>query len=164
MSGFVARDPIADTSPDPQPPAADLVECDAFWPSINITDLRQAARLNTDIPAERLRDAVRIAMLDMARELQAWRLDQQLAGHQTLSAVPARQMAGGQSDYVLLWARGIYSVVAADLGERLRGQGLTAAGDARADSLQSDVDVHSRNVIHAVRDFLGTTRVAVALI
>ncbi|PZU62235.1 MAG: head completion/stabilization protein [Brevundimonas sp.] len=164
MSGFVFRDPPSDTQPDPAPPAADNVVCDAFWPAINLTDLRQAVRLNTDVTPERLRDAVRIAMLDMARELQTWRLEQQLLGHATLSAVPARQRVGDVSDYLLLWARGIYSIVAADIGERQTGEALTAAGATRAEALQADVAVHQRNVVHAVRDFLGLTRVAVALI
>lgn len=161
MSGFVVRDPNTDADPDApgQQIPADVVACDAFWPSINLTELRDAVRLDTAIPANRLRDAVRNAMLEMGRALAGWRAAREAEGATKLSDVTPRRMVDGQSDYAVLWARGIYSIVAGDLSERLRGMTATKAGHDRADELETEGDVHARNVVYAVRDFLGRTRV-----
>lgn len=164
MSGFVFRPPNADATPPADPPSADVVQCDGWWPDINITELRDAVRLDTNIPPARLRDAVRQAMLDIAAELNDWRLEREAAGADNLTDVPARIMVDGQSDYVLRWARTIYSCVGADLGERLIGQGATAAGVDRAEALANEVDPHLRNVRHAVRDFLGRPRIVASLV
>ena len=63
-----------------------------------------------------------------------------------------------------LWSRAVYSLVAADLGERMLGQGLTSTGAERAEALGSEVGLHQRNVTHAVRDFLGRPRIRAKMI
>lgn len=152
-----------DATPPADPPAADDVPCDGWWPAINLAVLRENVRLDpTATP--RLRDAARQAMLDIAGELADWRVLQEAAGHASLAAVPARIKVDGQSDYVLRWRRAVEAVVAADLGERSIGQQVTSAGLDRAEALQSDVDRHHRNVRHAVRSFLGKPRIVAELL
>lgn len=161
MSGFVVKDPNTDgdpVAPGVQTPA-DIVAGDGWWPDVNLRDLRDAVRLDTSVPTVRIRDAARNAMLEMARELRVWRADQEAQGRTALKHVPGRILIDGQSDYLILWARGVYSIVAGDLAGRLRGMSATAAGHDRADELATEGDVHARNVAWAVRDFLDAPRV-----
>nr|WP_315025279.1 head completion/stabilization protein [Brevundimonas diminuta] len=163
MSGFVFTPQNADADVPPVE-APDLVKGDGFWPDINITDVRDVVRLDTTITPARLRDAVRQAMLDIAAALADWRAGQEAAGINTLSDVPSRMKVDGVSDYVLRWSRAVYSVVGADLGERLVSQTASTAGVDRAQALGQDVLVHQRNVSFAVRDFLGRPRIRARMI
>lgn len=164
MSGITFNPPNADAEAPAAPAPADEVRLSAFWPAVNITAVREAARLDTNITPGRLRDAVRLAMLDVAGELAAWRAEQEALGFTRLEDVPARLQVDGVSDYLMRFNRAIYSVVAADLAERQIGSALAAAGAERAEQLREDVDVHMRNVRYAVRDFLGRPRARVALV
>ncbi|MDO9607232.1 MAG: head completion/stabilization protein [Brevundimonas sp.] len=167
MSGFTFNPPNTDAAPPADPPAADVVAAGGWWPDVNITGVRQAVDLNTNVTPERVRDAVRQAIVDLASEpaMSAWRRDQVAAGFTKLSVVPSRDIeVDGQSDYCLRWTRAVYSLVAADLGERLLGQGLTKAGADRAEALGAEVGLHQRNVTHAVRDFLGRPRIRARMI
>lgn len=164
MSGITFNPPNTDQQPPANPPAADVVTFDGWWPNINITAVREAVRIDTNVTPDRLRDAVRHAMLDVAQELSAWRAEQEAAGKTSLAAVAGRLQIDGQSDYVMRFNRAVYSVVGGDVAERQLGAGLTTAGAERAQQLQADVDVHARNVRWAVRDFLGKTRIRAELI
>lgn len=150
---------------DPVPPAPapeGKVIADGWWPDIDLAYLRDTARLNqTKIPAARLREAVQCAILDITDELADWRKDH--TRYANLAAVPAMQV-DGQSALVVRWIRAVNACVAADLGERLLGQSSTAAGHDRAVEQLSEADLHRRNVVFAVRQFLGRTRVVAELI
>jgi hypothetical protein len=163
MSDFSVTPLNTDAQPPAELPAHDIVQGDGWWPAINITAGRQAVDLNNNVTAPRLRDAVRLAMTDIALELASWRADN-AAGYAKLEDVPGRIMIDGQSDYRLRWFRAVCSVVAGDLGERLLGQGLTKAGADRAEALGAEVGFHQRNVVHAVRDFLGRPRIRARLV
>lgn len=160
-------DPIwpNDPSLEPAPPAPTpegKVTADGWWPDVDLAQLRDIARLTqTKIPAARVREAVQVAILDIIDELSAWRADH--AAYADLAAVPAMQI-DGESALVIRWRRAVTACVAADLGERLVGQSSTAAGHDRAAELLTEADLHRRNVVHAVRLFLGKTRVVAELI
>ncbi len=164
MSGITFNPPNTDGQEPAAPPAADVVTFDGWWPDMNITAIREAVRIDTNVTPDRLRDAVRHAMLDVAKELAEWRAQQEAAGHANLAAVPGRLVIDGESDLVMRFNRAVYSVVGGDVGERQLGAGLTTAGAERAQQLQADVDVHARNVRWAVRDFLGKPRIRAELI
>tara|TARA_R110002167_G_scaffold12963_5_gene54875 strand:- start:4889 stop:5383 length:495 start_codon:yes stop_codon:yes gene_type:complete len=163
MSGITFNPLNTDTDPPADPPAGDVVMFDGWWPSINITAVREAVRIDTTVTPDRLRDSVRHAMLDIAQDLEGWRAQQEAAGHTNLEAVPARREIDGQSDYLMRFNRAVYSVVGGDVGERQLGSGLTSAGADRAEQLKADVDVHARNVSAAVRAFLGLPRIRARL-
>jgi hypothetical protein len=150
--------PGSDDQAAPTYPAAAEIACDGWWPSVNLIAVRDAVRVPSG-ETERLRDAVRQAMLDIAHELAAWRAQQEAAGYARLADVPGRMTVDGRSDYELRWFRAVYSVVAADVGERALGPQLSGAGADRAEALRADVDTHLRNVSSAVRDFLGRPRI-----
>nr|WP_316629678.1 head completion/stabilization protein [uncultured Brevundimonas sp.] len=150
--------PGSDDQAPPSYPAAAEIACDGWWPSVNLLAVRDAVRVPSG-ETERLRDAVRQAMLDIAHELAAWRASQEAAGYTRLADVPGRMRVDGKSDYELRWFRAVYSVVAADVGERALGPQLSGAGAERAEALRADVNGHLRNVSYAVRDFLGRPRI-----
>lgn len=150
---------------EPEPPAPKpegIVNADGWWPDIDLAYLRDTARLNqTKIPTARLREAVQCAILDIGDELDDWRKEQ--GQYSSLADVPAKKV-DGQSALVVRWIRAVNACVAADLGERLLGQSSTAAGQDRAAELLTEADLHRRNVVFAVRQFLGRTRVVAELI
>lgn len=148
------------------PPIAappELVTNDGFWPDIDLVHLRQAIRLDTTIDPARLRDAVVQAMLEAGRSLELWRSVTAPAAA-NLQEVPPRRLIENVSDYIHHYTRAIYSLVGADLGERLMSQSMTAAGDDRRESLAAEVDQHRRNARWAIQDFKGARRATVELI
>lgn len=158
MSGFDFNPPNTDADP-PQPPAGDVVVCDGWWPSINLAAVRDAQRVGTTVTPQRLRDVIQVAMMDLARELAGWRAEQEAAGRNALADVPGRRMIAGESDYIVLWRRGILAIAGGELSERQLGQSTSPAGMDRAEQNSQDIDVHQRNVSFAVRDFLGRPRI-----
>ncbi|HAJ02609.1 MAG TPA: hypothetical protein DCL55_05120, partial [Brevundimonas sp.] len=126
MSGIVFNPPNTDGTPPVEPPEADTVVFDGWWPNMNITAVREAIRVDTNVTAGRLRDAVSQAMLDIATAQADWRAEQVELGHAGLQDVPARMQIDGVSDYVLRFNRAVYSVVGADLAERQIGSRLTS--------------------------------------
>lgn len=161
-SGFVSLPPAQDADP-PASPAPDVVAGDGWWPDIDLSALREAARLDTTVPPARLREAAALAMIEVGSQLAAWRAPLELAGAANLQAVPAPQV-DGRSQLVLLYSRAVYSTVAADLAERLRDANATAAGLDRAQELLCPADDHRRNARWAVADIQGLRRATVELI
>lgn len=162
MTGFSFPDTPADDQPPAELPAAGEVALDAFWPAVNIVQIREVIRLTDNVTSARLREATENALLTIAGQLHCWRQAREAEGFDSLAEVPARRkIAGtqGRTDYEVLWARAVYSEVGADLAERQLNAGVTAAGLERIEQLQSDIEIHRRNVTYAVRDFLGTSRV-----
>jgi len=162
LTGFVSLPPNSDAEPPEERPA-ELVGNDGFWPDVNLVQLRDAVRLDTTILPDRLRDAVIQAMLELARSLAIWR-EANAGDAANLQAVTPRREIDGVSDYVHLYTRAVYSLVGADLGERLLAQSSTAAGGDRRDELTAEVDQHRRNARWAVQDFQGLPRATVELI
>jgi hypothetical protein len=162
VTGFVSLPPNTDAQP-PEALPPEVVANDGFWPDVDLVQLRDAVRLDTTIATARLKDAVVNAMLELARALQPWR-DVNGIGRDNLEAVPARHEIGGTSDFVILYTRALYSLVGADLGERLLSQSATALGDDRRASLEAEVDQHRRNARWAQNDFLGISRATVELL
>lgn len=157
MSGPFSSTPVIPAPGAPAAPAS--ITCGPFWPDLDLVALRAAIRVDQVVTAERLREVASNAVLDIMDELDAWRLEQIAAGFDVLADVPGRHQVDGRSDYEIRWAKAVQSVIAADLADRQLGQSARSAGMDRVEELATDVDVHRRNVTHAVRDFLGRPRV-----
>lgn len=155
MSGFVFPPP----STSPAPPDQGVIAADGWWPAVDVAAVRAAVRLDTTITADRIEDAIRQAVADLAHDLADWRAVHEAAGIESLDDVPGQVRAGGRGRLTLRWFRAVYSTVAADLGERLISQGLTSAGADRVDELRTDIAEHRRNAAFAVRDILGRPRI-----
>lgn len=156
MSGFVATVPAA------AEPEGGIIS-DGWFPDIDLDNLRETIRLQGEITLPRLRAAAIDAMLAVNRDLAGWRLEQEVAGHASLAAVPAPAI-DGTSRLVHLYRRAVYSTVKADLTERYRDIDTTASGAGRADDLTPSIDEQRRNARWAIRDILGLPRTTVELI
>lgn len=163
MNSFVAPPPL---NPAEIPPAADadvVLEGDAFWPDIDLADLRQVTRLDPSIEISRLRDAAIDAVLATRRELKAWKVLQIEAGYDELEEVPGEEIEE-TAEAVYLYTRAIYASTAASLLERIRELGMTNAGQERADELQAAAGEHRRAQRCAIRDLIGATRITAELL
>lgn len=153
MSGFVASG---------KAPAGHL-HTDAFWPSINLDDVRGTLRIDASVTAIRLKTATLSAAISVNREFAEWRRTQQAEGYTTLVDVPADQIEG-MSHYVHLYLRAIYAATGAEICERYRSYDSTNSGHQNADDLTPSIDELRRDQRWAVRDFLGLGRTTVELI
>ncbi|MGB6213585.1 head completion/stabilization protein [Pseudomonas mandelii] len=153
MSGFVAAG---------KAPAGHL-HTDAFWPSINLDDLRGTLRIDASVTAIRLKTATLSAAISVNREFAEWRRTRQAEGYTTLIDVPADQVEG-MSHYVHLYQRAIYAAAGAEICERYRSYDSTNSGHQNADDLTPSIDELRRDQRWAVRDFLGIGRTTVELI
>lgn len=150
---------------EPTPSAADepnLVN-DGWFPDIDLAHLRRAARLDGTVTPDRLAHAVVAAVLGINAELAAYKEAQQLAGHESLAAVPAPRIAG-ESALLAYYRRAVYCSAQADLIERYRDFDTTGAGDKAAEKLELRIDDLRRDVRWAVSDLLGRRRTTVELI
>lgn len=158
MSGFVS-------SPTPAVSSAGLMlACGPFWPDIDVNHFRDARRIGgTLIPDARVIDALAAAVLIVDGDLGDWRAAQELAGHDSLIAVPATEI-GEESRLISLWRRAVYAHAAADLRETHGAISATGTGGTRAEEMDLTAEDHRRNALHAIRAIKGTRRTAVELI
>ena len=143
----------------PQPTEAVLPH-HPFWPQIAPADCRLVMELDGTITAPRLAHALTEAVIHTNRELRAWRIGQEAAGHATLADVPDDEP--GRLPY--LYKRAVYSKAKADLMERMLNFDATATGQKKAESQEPAIDDHRRNARWAIRDIIGQPRSTVELI
>jgi hypothetical protein len=154
MSAFIASGP---------PPNAAHINTDPFWPSIDLDALRAALRIDASVTPARLETAAIAAAISVNRTLAKWRNSQVAAGYATLTAVPAGTVQG-TSELTHLYGRAIQAATAAEVCERYRSYDSTAAGDKKAEDLQTNIDDYRRDQRWAISDLQGTPRMTVELI
>lgn len=159
MSNFVT---VSDAPPAQAEPPIGGTNGD-FWPAIDRVALRKAARIPESVSAEQLEAAILAALVTLDNDLSSWADDQIAAGHATLAAVPARQIAG-QNRNVIVFERAVGALVKAELLEKRRDVDTTGHGDRRADATDPALAELRREATYAVRDILGVGRTAVELI
>lgn len=134
-----------------------------FWPDIDPAEIREAQRIDSTVPAPRLRAALIEAIANANYELRAWRESQQAAGHANLSDVPAEKV-DDESINIHRYRRAVGSLAKALLLERYRDFDATGKGDKQADAVTSPIDDCQRDYRHAIADIQGKTRTTVELI
>ena len=150
----------------PAPVTATEGEIAADWyPAINLDLLRLNQRIGTRqvVTPERLRDAVRAALLSIDNQLGAWAAAQTLAGCASLADVPARKI-DGISRLVIAFHRAVGALTKVELIERHRDLDTPAGGDRDAGALDPTIGELHRDAVHAIRDILGRTRTDVELL
>lgn len=158
MSGFVATAPV--------PPAeapSDAIANDGWFPPLSIADTRNAVRLDGTVTDERLRAALVNAMMDVNRQLRAFKAERSALGQASLAAASADEMVDGKPRLVLLYLRAVMCSAKADLTERYRDFDADAA-NPRVRDAEPATDEQRRNAQWAVRDILGQSHVFVELI
>ncbi|WP_313539784.1 head completion/stabilization protein [Sphingomonas sp.] len=157
MSTF-ACSPIL--TPPPIAPDGAPIANDGWFPDVDIGDLRKARRIATEMPAERLRDAVREAIIWTNDQLEDWRADQAAA---SFAEVPSSTI-DGLSRNVVLYQLAVGACAKALLIERQRDVDTTGAGQRKVDDLGDSIGELRRDALQAVRRILGRTRTSVELL
>lgn len=156
MNSFVVNVPA------PTPAEAKITSAE-FWPEVDPVAIRAAHRIDGTITIERLRDALIEAIATVNTELSTWRAARELEGRATLSAVPA-EVVSAISVNVNRYHRAVGCLTKALLIERYRDFDTTAAGNKKADQLESPIDDLRRDARWAINDILGIGRTTVELI
>jgi len=153
MSGFIAGGTVA----------SGLIHTDAFWPPIDLDQLRATLRIDASVTAPRMETAAVAAAICVNRELSEWRATQQAAGHTKLADMPGERI-NGITVLVHLYRRAIEGATGAEVCERYRFYDSTNSGHQNAKELTPNIDDYRRDLRWAVRDFLGVNRTTVELI
>jgi hypothetical protein len=156
MNSFVV------TAPAPEQAEAKIASA-AFWPEVDPVLIRAAQRIDLTVTPERLHNALIEAIATVNDELAAWRAARELEGRATLAAVPA-ELIDNTSVLVHRYQRAVGCMAKAALFERYRDYDTTAAGNKKADQLESQIDDLKRDARWAISDILGVTRTTVELI
>ncbi|SFB45477.1 Phage head completion protein (GPL) [Pseudomonas sp. NFIX10] len=153
MSGFIAGGTVA----------SGHINTDAFWPAIDLDQLRATLRIEASVTAPRLETAAVVAAISVNRELSEWRATQQAAGYTKLVDMPGERI----NDILVLvhlYRRAIEAATGAEVCERYRSYDSTNSGHQNAEELTPNIDDYRRDLRWAVRDFLGVNRTTVELI
>lgn len=163
MSNPFGSSPVMPVGADPAGESGPDIVTDGFWPTVSPADFRETMRLDGTVTETRLRAALVEAILSVNDALLAVRLRADLAGQATLADTCATRIDGISAN-VHRWRRAVYCLAAANLDERYRGVEATAAGNARADLIESPVSDLRRDAFWAIADIQGKGRCVVELI
>ena len=161
---FIAFEPSPPSSPPA--PAAAVVENDGWYVDIQLSQMRDAERLDGTVTEVRLRQAVVAAILHVNNELRDWKLEQIAAGYASLAAVPADRV-DRESILIAHYRRAVYCWAKADLTERYRDFDSTASSlnDKKTMDVLDDAPSDQRRNAHwAITDIIGRHHSTVELI
>lgn len=150
------------TSPLPET-VTTIISNSTFWPDIDLSQLRDAVRIDGTVTDKRLTHAVINAISSVNRDLSDWRQEQKTAGATTLNDVEAEEI-NGESELTQLYLRAVYATTKANLIERYRDYDATGDGHKSADKLELSADDLYRDARFAIRDIIGETHTTVELI
>lgn len=141
----------------------DTVTNGSFWPGVDLNTLRKTVRLDGTVTTERLKHALVSAIIQVNRDLKAWREKQQDDGYAMLDQVPAERI-DGNSELVQLYLRAVYCLTRANLLERYADFDSTGKGTKDAAEQNQTITDLYRDARFAIRDILGESHVTVDLI
>ncbi|MCW2452333.1 UNVERIFIED_ORG: hypothetical protein M2414_000038 [Rahnella aquatilis] len=168
MSSVVARKnvwPAEDDIPDVDDGNA-TVSAGDFWPVIQLSDLRLAARITGGVTTSRLMHVTTEAVAHVTNQLRDWRTGQVKAGFTALEDVPEMLPSGeteimtinGENVQVYRFRRAVYSIARALVLEGYRDVDTTAKGDKDAASLDLQRDDLWRDARWSIADIRGVPR------
>lgn len=155
---FVAKETIPAT---PETPVT--IKNDGWYPDVDLSDFRDAMRLDGTVTTPRLKQAVVDAIISVNRALATWKSGYVTAGIAKLADIQADEV---NEERILLskYRRAVYCLAKADLIERYRDFDATGDGNKQADALESSSDEMRRNAHWALADMLGQARMTIELI
>lgn len=158
MNGFVAMPPA------PQSPDAAKVKADGWFPEIDVNAVRDAMRLRGEVPHARLVEALRGAILTVTVQLSGWKAEWVAAGHASIATVKPDDKIDDEHRLSMLFVRAVRFYAAAELAELARDSSATNDEVDRIEEESLVAPDMKATALQAVRDILGTTRIAVELI
>lgn len=123
--------------------------------------MRDALRITHQITHARLTGAIEGGLLTVEGELAFWRATKESEGAATLEAVESDRTVAGKHRLTLLYTRAVRFHAAGELAELHRDLPATTEGQARVDLQMLTAEDYHKLATQAVRDILGTPRVAV---
>ena len=157
---FAALPPIQ--SPPPLGSPVPKIQNDGWFPDVDPALAREIVRLSPNVTPARLVESLTDAMAQVNLELAGWKAKHQ-GRADSLEALPADSIAG-ESRLVHHYLRAVYHLARADLMEQYRDFDTTAAGDRKADVLDTSVGDTRRVARCAVLDIIGAPHLTVELI
>lgn len=135
----------------------------AFWPVIELADLRQSMRLTGSVTTSRLKHMTTEAVLYVNQLLDEWSEAQKTSGFNQLSEVPSPQI-NNTTAMIFRYRHAVYSFTKALLIENYRDIDTTRDGEKHALALSSQIDDLRRDGQNAVRDILNKPRMIAELV
>lgn len=148
----------------PTSPVNSVVEGDGWYPDIDCNVMRDKLRITDQVTHARLVGAIEGGLLTVEGELAWWRAVQEAEGFSTLAQVEPTRMLAGEHRLSLLYTRAVRFHAGAELAELHRDLSATTDGQTRAEPQLLTAEEYRKLATQAVRDILGTPRVAVELI
>ncbi|WP_265497593.1 MULTISPECIES: head completion/stabilization protein [Providencia] len=134
-----------------------------FFPDIHALDYQKSMLTDGKLTPERLKHAITTAIIEINRELSAWRQSQIEKGYASMDKIPA-EFVNTESELVLLYRRAVYSQTKANLTERYRDVDTTNSGEKKAEGLGTTIDELWRDVQWAIQRIKGESHNIVELI
>lgn len=134
-----------------------------FFPDIHALDYQKSMLTDGKLTPERLKHAITNAIIEINRELSAWRQSQIEKGYASMDQIPA-EFVNAESELVLLYRRAVYSQTKANLTERYRDVDTTNSGEKKAEGLGTTIDELWRDVQWAIQRIKGESHNIVELI
>lgn len=152
-------------STPPAAPPAHEVDAGAWWPKVDVGAVRARLRIGGNtVSQDRLVDAVRNGVIDVTRQLTAWRVGMQAEGFDSLAEIEPDEVVDGQTQKVWLFLRAVSMTAGAELADRYPDLTATREGADRAQLQMDSADDYRRSATRAVRALKGQTGVTVELI
>jgi len=148
MTGFLASEPTPPETP---------INSGAFWPEIDLAELREAMRLDGTVTPSRLRMAAISSVASVNSQLREWRLQNELDGYETLAEVPAEEI-DGESAHLHSYRTAVYNLTAAMVNERTADFDSTDLGRQKAQEQLQIINDLKRDAGHAIADIQGNPR------
>ncbi|HEN3251572.1 TPA: head completion/stabilization protein [Yersinia enterocolitica] len=148
--------------PTPEPREA-VIKNTWFWPDIDPLRIRELMRLEHSVTPERLREAIRMGMVESNAELHPFRAHYIAAGFTCLAEVPAEKI-DGESEKCFHYLRAVSAFASASLYERYRGYDASAKGDKKADAAEHTADTLWRDARWAISRLQGCPRAIIGQI
>lgn len=134
-----------------------------FFPDIHALDYQKSMLTDGKLTPERLKHAITNAIIEINRELSAWRQSQIEKDYASMDKIPA-EFVNTESELVLLYRRAVYSQTKANLTERYRDVDTTNSGERKAEGLGTTIDELWRDVQWAIQRIKGESHNIVELI
>lgn len=156
---------LISTPPAPASPANSKVVTGAWWPDIDVNQIRAAVNLGgTTIAHDRLVNAIAFAAVEVTGELSVWQAVQVAAGKNSLETVAPERQVNGEPELVVLFLRAVAMHAAAELADRHLDLTATAKGTDRQEERRDMADDFRRSAVRAIRAITGATGTMVDLV
>lgn len=131
----------------------------AFWPRIDLADLRDVMRIETNVSSNRLYHAALESTAHVNGQLKAWKqkIQEQGVGHLSQAADPEDHI-NGEAVQVAYYRRAVYCYTKALLLEKWADADATGKSGERAEAKQSQAEDYRREAHFAVASLMGQAR------